>query len=78
MNCLLKCTNINFKFVSPFAISACVQAFFRRLAEIRHAKNISEQIGSAWHVIVVDKVSIDELKYLIKDNFKVKENINNN
>ena len=39
-------------------------------------------LGSAWHTSVLDEENIAVLKlywwYLIKDNFKVKENINNN
>ena len=40
-------------------------------------------LGSAWHASVLDEESTAMLKqlywwYLIKDNFKVKENINNN
>ena len=43
----------------------------------------SARLGSAWHASVLDEENIAVLKqfcwwYLIKDNFKVKENINNN
>ena len=46
------------------------------------AEIISARLGSAWHASVLDEESIAVLKqlywwYLIKDNFKVKENINN-
>ena len=44
---------------------------------------ISARLGSVWHAFVLDEENIAVLKqlcwwYLIKDNFKVKENINNN
>ena len=46
-------------------------------------KIISVRLGSAWHASVLDEENMAVLKqfywwYLIKDNFKVKENINNN
>ena len=59
------------------------KTYFRRRAEARRAEIISAQLGSAWHASVLDEENIAVLKqfycwYLIKDNFKVKENINNN
>ena len=46
-------------------------------------ENISARLGSAWHASVLDIKNIAVLKklyhwYLIKYNFKFKENINNN
>ena len=59
------------------------KVYFRRRAEARCAEIISAPLGSAWHASVLDEENIAVLKqlywwYLIKDNFKVKENINNN
>ena len=58
------------------------KAYFRRRAETRRAENISARLGSAWHASVLDEENIAVLKqfyywYLMKDNFKAKENINN-
>ena len=58
------------------------KAYFRRRTEARRAEIISARLGSAWHASVLDEENIAVLKqfywwYLIKDNFKVKENINN-
>ena len=59
------------------------QAYFRRHAEARRAEVISARLGSAWHASVLVEENIAMLKqlywwYLVKDNFKVKENINTN
>ena len=59
------------------------KAYFRRRAEASCAEIISARLGSAWHASVLDEENIVVLKqfywwYLIKDDFKVKENINNN
>ena len=59
------------------------KAYFRCRAEVRHAEIISAWLGATWHASVLDEESIAVLKqlywcYLIKDNFKVKENINHN
>ena len=59
------------------------KAYFRRHAEARRAEIISARLGSAWHASVLDEESIAVLKqlywwYLIKDDFQVKENVNNN
>ena len=59
------------------------KVYFRRRAEGRRAEIISSRLGSDWHASVLDEECISVLKqlywwYLIKDNFKIKENINNN
>ena len=58
-------------------------AYFRRRAEARRAEIISARLGSGWHASVLDEEGIVVMKqsywrYLIKDNFKIKENMNNN
>ena len=46
------------------------------------SKNISARSGLAWYATVLDEENIAVLKQLywryLQDNFKVKENINNN
>ena len=77
LNCEIK------KIPKYFLFSITSEAYFRRRAETRRAENISARFGLVWHVSVLDEENIAVLKqfyywYLMKDNFKVKENINNN
>ena len=70
--------------IQKFQMSVSLsKAYFRPCVEARRAEIISARLGSAWHASVLDEENIAVLKqfywwYLIKDNFKVKENINNN
>ena len=69
--------------VFQYSQSRVIKAYSRRRAEARRADIISVRLGSTWHASVLNEENIAVLKqfywwYLIKDNFKVKENINNN
>ena len=68
-------------FTNILKIYELPKTYFRRRAETRYAENISARLGLAWHASVLDEENIAVLKqlyywYLIKDNFKVRENIN--
>ena len=72
-----------FLFLAALVLFQYGQAYFRRRAEARRAEIISARLGSAWYASVLDEENVAVLKqlywwYLIKDKFKVKENINNN
>ena len=72
----------SFLWYSAIALKLEPWSCFRRRAEVRHAEIFSARLGSAWHASALDKENIAALKqlywrYLIKDNFKVKENVNN-
>ena len=71
------------RFGPGFSSISTFKAYFRRRAEASRPEIILARLGSAWQASVLDEENIAVLKqlywcYLIKDNFKVKENINKN
>ena len=67
----------------PRTLESLATAYFRHHAEARRAEIILARLGLAWRASVLDEENIAVMKqlywrYLIKDNLKVKENINNN